>query len=60
MDQVGTGKQTFERAKAFVKEWKHFDLGWASVHCRDLAPGKPVCVVAKLIFLWTALPLQVT
>ena len=32
MAQVGQGKQAYENAKDFVKEWRHMDLGWVDTN----------------------------
>jgi uncharacterized protein (UPF0548 family) len=45
---IGSGPTDFERARAALASWRHFDLGWASVH--PLAPGiRAGTVVAVLI-----------
>lgn len=32
--QVGNGKRAYERAKALLKRWAHFQLSWAQVRAR--------------------------
>ncbi len=32
MAQVGEGKQAYDNAKDFVKDWKHMDLGWVDTN----------------------------
>mmetsp|Transcript_25012 Transcript_25012/g.67988 ORF Transcript_25012/g.67988 Transcript_25012/m.67988 type:complete len:223 (+) Transcript_25012:73-741(+) len=58
--QVGKGSKAYEEAKAALKRWAHFQLGWAQVDpATPVKGGTPVCVVAKTLFAWTANPLQV-
>lgn len=30
--QIGKGKQAYDNAKDFVKEWRHMDLGWVDTN----------------------------
>jgi hypothetical protein len=58
--QVGHGKRCFDRAKRLLEAWGHFQLGWASVDPRTrVAPGAPVAVTSKTLFLWSCNPLKV-
>ncbi|MQM12983.1 hypothetical protein Taro_045907 [Colocasia esculenta] len=57
---LGSGADTFRRAKAALRSWRHFRLGWAFVE-----PGTPVekgtklCVCVKEFLPWIAMPLQI-
>ena len=30
--QVGKGRQAYSRAKEYVRQWKHMDLGWVDTN----------------------------
>jgi uncharacterized protein (UPF0548 family) len=45
---VGSGPAIYERAKAALREWTQFDLGWVELYPRH-APTEPGSVVAVLI-----------
>src|SRR5881396_515749 len=45
---VGRGEGDFERAKAALAAWQHFDLGWVELFPRS-ASIEPTSVVAVLI-----------
>ena len=53
--RLGEGKETYERAIAALRSWKHFDLGWV----RIVPPGKAVevgttvAVEAKTFGFWS-------
>jgi uncharacterized protein (UPF0548 family) len=52
--QLGTGRDTFERAKAALHRWKMFDPGWVWLHWPDvpIAVDSTVAVVAYVYGLW--------
>ena len=52
--QLGTGQETFERAKAALRRWEMFNLGWVQLHGSDvpIAIDSTVAVVAKVWGLW--------
>ena len=45
---VGRGQETFDRARAALMAWKHFDIGWVQTFPRQ-APVETGTVVAVLI-----------
>jgi uncharacterized protein (UPF0548 family) len=45
---IGRGRADFERARAALTSWRHFDTGWTAVFPRD-APFEVGTVVAVLI-----------
>ena len=56
---LGQGAQTFRRAKNLLREWKHFELGWAYTNRPPVKMEEPVVVVAKSLGLWTMNPLRI-
>jgi len=53
--QVGVGQTTFEAAKAAIRRWQMFDLGWVQL-CWPIAPlvlGTTVGVLANAFGGWT-------
>jgi len=52
---IGHGQADFDRAKAALAAWKHFDLGWmqAIPAAPDPEPGTVVAVVIRHLGLWS-------
>ncbi len=52
--QIGQGEQVFERAKAALKTWEQFRLGWveARAETESIQPGNHVAVMAHQFGLW--------
>lgn len=52
--RLGTGRATYERARAALRRWAMFPPGWTRVVHREaaLAPGQTVCVQFHLLGLW--------
>lgn len=52
---IGSGEAGFERAKAALMSWRHFDLGWAGVHPADapIALGSTVAVLVRHFGFWS-------
>ena len=52
---LGTGEQTFRRAKSGLEGWKQFDLGWlhAFPTTTPIRSGEVVAVVAKILGIWS-------
>ena len=52
--QLGTGQETFERAKAALRRWEMFNLGWVQLHGSDMpiTIDSTVAVVANVWGLW--------
>jgi uncharacterized protein (UPF0548 family) len=53
--QLGTGAQTYERAVAALKKWKHFDLGWGRIVPIDapIQVGSTVAMQAHHYGFWS-------
>lgn len=57
---VGSGIQTFERAKSALQCWRHFNLGWTFVEpTSKIKVGEKFCVCVKELLPWVMMPLQV-
>ena len=52
-ETLGSGNATFEKAKKSLKEWKHFDLGWAHIAAGEPKQQQIVSVVVKVFGIWT-------
>ena len=52
--QLGTGKTTFACAKAALRRWEMFNLGWVQLHWPDtpITVNSTVAVVAHVCGLW--------
>lgn len=52
--QLGKGQHVFDAAKAAIKRWEHFQLGWVEVSSRDIPieKGQVVGVMARIFGLW--------
>jgi uncharacterized protein (UPF0548 family) len=58
--RVGTGKEDFARAKGFMGQWGHFQLGWSDVDAATgTGKGDDVCVCANVFGVWIRNPLQI-
>jgi uncharacterized protein (UPF0548 family) len=53
--RLGSGKACFDRAKAALAEWRHFDLGWVEVFPKhaSLDPGTVVTVLVRHLGFWS-------
>jgi uncharacterized protein (UPF0548 family) len=51
---LGTGRLTFEAAKAAIREWQMFPTGWIKVHphLQSIEAGNKVAVFFKVLGLW--------
>ncbi|XP_027346837.1 UPF0548 protein At2g17695 isoform X2 [Abrus precatorius] len=57
---VGSGIDTFEKAKTALKTWRHFGLNWAFVDPKTpVQQGTKFCACVKEFFPWLMMPLQV-
>ncbi|CAA6656050.1 unnamed protein product [Spirodela intermedia] len=57
---LGSGADTFRRAKSALCAWRHFRLGWAFVEEETpVEKGTKFCVCVKEILPWMAMPLQI-
>ena len=52
---IGSGEAGFERAKAALTSWKHFDVGWAGVHPAraPIEIGATVAVLVHHFGFWS-------
>jgi len=53
--KLGEGEQTYQRAVSALKNWKQFDLGWATIvpPGKLLEAGTTVAVQAKVFGFWS-------
>jgi uncharacterized protein (UPF0548 family) len=53
--QLGSGQEIFERAKAVMRQWQMFQLGWLQLCWPDtpLAVGATVGVLVRALGLWS-------
>jgi uncharacterized protein (UPF0548 family) len=52
---IGRGRADFERARAALASWKHFDIGWVETFPRDapVAVGTVVAVLIRHFGFWS-------
>jgi len=52
---LGTGSDTFERARTAIKAWKMFDIGWASIcdTSTPIAKGATVAILVSHFGIWS-------
>jgi uncharacterized protein (UPF0548 family) len=52
---VGRGRQTFERAKLALAQWRHYEMGWVELWPRGAAiePGTVVAVLVQHLGFWS-------
>ena len=52
---IGAGDATFARATAALVEWRHFDLGWVTLHPRQagITDGTVVAVAIRHFGFWS-------
>ena len=60
MLQVGRGRAAYRKAQRLLQQWRHFDLGWASVNAPPVKQGAPVVVTARTLLCWSCNPLRVS
>lgn len=53
-ERIGTGRDAFERAKAALRRWDQFRIGWAEIQPADapIREGEVVAIVAHRLGLW--------
>ena len=53
-ERIGSGREAFERAKAALRRWEQFRIGWAEIQPADapIRPGEVVAIVAYRLGLW--------
>jgi uncharacterized protein (UPF0548 family) len=52
---IGRGRADFDRARAALAAWTHFDLGWVELFPRNapIAPGTNVAVLIRHVGFWS-------
>jgi uncharacterized protein (UPF0548 family) len=52
---IGHGEAAFARARAALRAWKHFDMGWVDVHpaCAPVQAGTVVAVRIRHLGFWS-------
>lgn len=52
---LGRGSDDFDRTRAALATWKHFDIGWVDVFPRDAScdPGTTVAVLIRHLGFWS-------
>ena len=52
---IGHGRETFERAKTALSQWRHYEMGWAELFPRRAAiePGTVVAVLVRHLGFWS-------
>ncbi|KAF6172548.1 hypothetical protein GIB67_007061 [Kingdonia uniflora] len=57
---LGSGLNTFDKAKFALQSWRHFGLNWAFVDPKTpVEAGRKFCVCVKEHIPWMMMPLQV-
>src|SRR5882762_4473350 len=53
--RLGEGRDTYDRAVAAFRDWKHFDLGWVTIvpQGKPLEIGATVAVQTKTLGFWS-------
>jgi uncharacterized protein (UPF0548 family) len=53
--KLGEGNETYRRAVAALRSWKHFDLGWVTIvpPQTEVVVGATVAIQAKTFGLWS-------
>lgn len=57
---MGRGRAAYRKAQGLLQQWKHFDLGWASVNAAPVRQGAPVVVTARTLMCWSCNPLRIS
>ncbi len=52
---IGHGRQTFERAKNALAQWRHYEMGWVELFPRgaSIDPGTVVAVLVRHLGFWS-------
>ncbi|MDG3004782.1 DUF1990 family protein [Paludisphaera mucosa] len=52
--RIGAGREAFARARAALRRWDQFRIGWAEIRPADavVRPGAVVAIVARRLGLW--------
>jgi uncharacterized protein (UPF0548 family) len=52
---IGHGRDTFERAKAALAVWRHYEMGWVELfpHAAAVEPGTNVAVLVRHLGFWS-------
>jgi uncharacterized protein (UPF0548 family) len=59
--ELGSGAETFNRAKNALDDWTMYQLGWTHLHPAKIpiSVGETVCVVVDHGFCWSANPCRI-
>lgn len=58
--KLGAGQATFLKGREELKNWRHFQLGWASVDSKTpVKAGERFCVHVNELFAWVLTPLEI-
>lgn len=52
---IGRGRETFERAKIALAQWRHYEMGWVELFPRgaSIEPGTVVAVLVRHLGFWS-------
>lgn len=52
---IGQGRETFERAKIALAQWRHYEMGWVELFPRgaSIEPGTVVAVLVRHLGFWS-------
>ncbi len=52
---IGYGRETFERAKSALAQWRHYEMGWVELLPQEapIEPGTNVAVVVRHLGFWS-------
>ena len=52
---IGHGRETFERAKTALAQWRHYEMGWVELfpHRASIEPGTVVAVLVRHLGFWS-------
>lgn len=58
---IGSGRETFERARSALLAWRHFEIPWLELHGAETSPrpGQLVATLTRVAGLWFLNPCRV-
>ncbi|KAJ7523388.1 hypothetical protein O6H91_18G049400 [Diphasiastrum complanatum] len=58
--KLGCGLDVYNKGKDLLKQWRHFQLGWAFVDQNTpMQVGEKLCVCNRELFIWIMNPLEI-
>lgn len=57
--KVGRGQRQYDKAVKLLQQWQQMSLGWVDTNAPSVKKGAQVCVIARSLFVWSRLPLEV-